>query len=84
MFGFSTAELAIILVIILVVFGAGKLPQVARQLGKGVRDFQSSLDGKGEEEPKQLTHDTRSNDNTSAPVGGLEAGPPPKTGTTNH
>lgn len=83
MFGFSTAEMAIVLVIILVVFGAGKLPQVARQLGKGVRDFRSSLDGQEDEPKKQLTHDTINNDNASAPMGGIEAGPPPKTGTTN-
>jgi len=36
MFGLGFPELLIILVIILVIFGAGKLPQVGEALGKGV------------------------------------------------
>lgn len=32
-------ELGIVLVIILIIFGAGKLPEVARSLGQGVKEF---------------------------------------------
>ena len=43
MFGLGTTEMIIILVLVLIVFGAGKLPQVAGSLGKGLRDFKSGL-----------------------------------------
>ena len=37
MFGIGMQELLIILVLVLIVFGAGKLPQVGEALGKGCR-----------------------------------------------
>jgi len=43
MFGLGTQELLIILVLILIVFGAGKLPQVAGSLGKGIRNFKKGV-----------------------------------------
>lgn len=46
MFGLGFPELLIILVIILVVFGAGKLPQVGEALGKGLSKFRSAMDDK--------------------------------------
>lgn len=42
MFGLGMPELILILVIALVVFGAGKLPDVAGALGKGIREFKKS------------------------------------------
>ena len=41
--GLGPTELIIILVIILVVFGAGKLPDIASGLGKGIRDFKKGV-----------------------------------------
>ena len=43
-------ELIIILVIILVVFGAGKLPQIGDALGRSIRNFKRSSTGKDEVE----------------------------------
>ncbi|HAD05155.1 MAG: preprotein translocase subunit TatA [Desulfuromonadales bacterium GWD2_61_12] len=43
MFGLGTMELVIILVIVLVIFGAGKLPQVGSALGKGIRNFKDGM-----------------------------------------
>ncbi len=42
-------EILLILVIVLVVFGAGKIPNVARDLGKGVREFRKAMSGSDEE-----------------------------------
>ncbi len=44
MFGLGTTELIIILVLVLIVFGAGKLPKVAGSLGKGLRNFKDGMD----------------------------------------
>jgi sec-independent protein translocase protein TatA len=41
MMGLGWQELAIVLVIIMIIFGAGKLPEVARSLGQGVKEFKS-------------------------------------------
>ncbi|MDX8404809.1 MAG: twin-arginine translocase TatA/TatE family subunit [Mariprofundus sp.] len=46
MFGLGFPELLIILVIILVIFGAGKLPQVGEALGKGINKFRGAMDEK--------------------------------------
>jgi TatA/E family protein of Tat protein translocase len=39
MFGIGTTELIIIMFIILLIFGAKKLPELAQGLGKGIREF---------------------------------------------
>ena len=44
-------ELIIILVIIVLIFGVGKLPEVGQALGKGIREFRGAADGEGDEEP---------------------------------
>lgn len=41
--GIGMTELIIILVIVMIIFGAGKLPQVGRSLGDGIRELKSSL-----------------------------------------
>jgi len=46
-FGFQ--EILVILLILILLFGARKIPELARGLGEGIRGFRSSL--KGEEEP---------------------------------
>ena len=43
-------EIALILVIILIVFGVGKLPQVGGALGKGIRAFKKGQRGEDDEE----------------------------------
>ncbi len=45
-------EIGLILVIILIVFGVGKLPQVGQALGKGIREFNKAKSGEDEEKEK--------------------------------
>jgi sec-independent protein translocase protein TatA len=55
-FNLGGGELVFILVIVLIVFGAGKLPEVLGQLGKGVKTFreEASTDSKAtSDQPKQ-------------------------------
>ena len=50
MFGLGTTELIIILVLVLIIFGAGKLPQVGGAMGKGLRNFKDGIkDGEKEQ-----------------------------------
>lgn len=48
MFGFGMPELIVILIIVLVVFGAGKLPEIGGALGKSIRNFKKASEGKEE------------------------------------
>ncbi len=52
MFGsFGFAELMVIFLIVIVIFGASKLPQLGKGLGEGISNFKDGLKGK---EPKPL------------------------------
>jgi sec-independent protein translocase protein TatA len=52
MFGFGMPELIIILVIVLVVFGAGRLPEIGSAFGKSIKNFKKASEGKDEIEIK--------------------------------
>ena len=55
MFGLGTTELIIILILVLVIFGAGKLPSVGGALGKGLRNFKDGIkDADEEAEPEKI------------------------------
>ena len=43
MFGLGHWEIILILLIVLIVFGAGKLPKVASELAKGIKSFKEGL-----------------------------------------
>lgn len=51
MFGIGMPELIIILIIILIIFGAGKLPEIGSGIGKGIRNFRKATKDQTEEIP---------------------------------
>ena len=48
-------EIVLILVIILIIFGVGKLPQVGNAIGKGLRSFKRGQAGEDEEEEEVVS-----------------------------
>jgi len=57
MFGYSPLAIIIILLIVLVIFGAGKLPEIGSSLGKGIKNFKRAFEGKDEIEIKSKKDD---------------------------
>ncbi len=53
----GSGELIVILCIVLLLFGGKKLPEVARSLGKGIREFKKACNESDESEDKKKTED---------------------------
>jgi sec-independent protein translocase protein TatA len=49
MFGIGMQELVIILIIVVIIFGAGKLPDIGSAFGKSIRNFKKSVSENNEE-----------------------------------
>jgi sec-independent protein translocase protein TatA len=56
-FGIGIWEILILLLVVLLVFGPKRLPEMGRSLGKGMREFKDSISGKddGDDEPVART-----------------------------
>jgi len=47
-------ELIIILIIIVLIFGPGRLSKIAREIGQGIKEFRTGMqDGESEDEPSE-------------------------------
>lgn len=51
---FSPVQIAIVLLVILLVFGPKRLPEFGRSLGRGIREFKSSVTGSGKDDQPQI------------------------------
>lgn len=61
MFGLGATELTIILVLVLIIFGAGKLPELGAGLGTGIKNFK-----KGLKDDKKDSKSIAADENTTA------------------
>ncbi len=57
--GLGIPELIIILVIILIIFGAGKLPEIGGGMGKAIRNFRKATNEKDKKDPDKLEDDKK-------------------------
>jgi sec-independent protein translocase protein TatB len=90
MFGLGFGEIVIILVLALVLLGPQKLPEVAKQLGKGMRDFKKASDDlKGQFEKEFYADERRAErarvapPTAAAPVAAAPPGPVPVAAADN-
>jgi sec-independent protein translocase protein TatA len=55
----SPTHIAVLLAIVLLLFGAKRLPEIGRSVGQGMREFKDSVSGGSKGEPQELEPPTR-------------------------
>ena len=59
MFGIGMPELIIILIIILIIFGAGKLPEIGAGMGKAIRNFKGATSDTEKKEKEKIEDENK-------------------------
>lgn len=59
-------EIGLIVLLVLIIFGGGKLPQVFGAVGKGIREFRKAKEGEAEESRTGKRTEKSSNNNSQA------------------
>jgi sec-independent protein translocase protein TatA len=60
-------EIVGLLLLALLLFGAKRLPEIGRSLGRGMREFKDSISGKDEDERPELTQSSPSPETAAPP-----------------
>jgi sec-independent protein translocase protein TatA len=60
-FGLGTSEIIVVALILLLLFGGKKIPELMRGLGRGVKEFNNAKDGMRDEIRKGMSDDAPSN-----------------------
>ena len=72
--GIGLPEIIIVLVIVLVIFGPKRLPDLGRSLGSGMREFKDSVTGKGDDSKlpagEEKSEPVRAEKSEATPAGG--------------
>jgi len=59
MFGLGIPELLLILLIVVIVFGASRLPQIGEGLGKGIKNFRKAVQDEAQKDEKKPQEDSK-------------------------
>jgi sec-independent protein translocase protein TatA len=81
--GIGPLELAIVLVIVLLIFGPKRLPGLGRQLGSGMREFKDSISGKSKDDDDRDDDAADSRQSADAALGRPDAGGESRTETVD-
>lgn len=67
-FGIGLPEILIFLVVVLLLFGASRVPEIGRSLGKGMREFKDAVTGRDEDErPSSLPRAPEDEEQVASP-----------------
>ena len=75
-FRMGPLEIGIILVIVLIIFGVGKLPQVGESLGKGLRAFRQGQQDEDDDKKKESVEAVKAETTPAAPTAEMKAEEP--------
>lgn len=67
-FGIGPTELIILLIVVLLLFGAKRVPEIGRSVGKGMREFKDAVSGKDEEQPPRLPQAPEDEERVASPT----------------
>ncbi|HET7855481.1 MAG TPA: twin-arginine translocase TatA/TatE family subunit [Gaiellaceae bacterium] len=67
-FGIGPTELIILLIVVLLLFGAKRVPEIGRSVGRGMREFKDAVSGKDEEQPPRLPQAPEDEERVASPT----------------